>query len=95
METGPSDRYRDGRYRPSCAHALAYQRASRPKPAKLLHNPVLRQRVQQDLAKRYSPEQIAGAGCGWSFSTTRRCRSRSRRSTNRCSYPHVAGCTVI
>jgi transposase, IS30 family len=51
---------RDGRYRASSAHALAYQRASRPKPGKLLSNLVLRQRVEQDLAKRYSPEQIVG-----------------------------------
>jgi IS30 family transposase len=39
---------------------LAYQRASRPKPAKLVSNPVLRERVQTELTKRYSPEQIAG-----------------------------------
>jgi len=51
---------RDGRYRPTTAHALAYQRASRPKPGKLLANPLLRQRVQQDPTKRYSPEQIVG-----------------------------------
>jgi len=51
---------RDGRYRPSCAHALAYARASRPKPGKLLTNPRLRQRVEQDLGKKYSPEQIVG-----------------------------------
>lgn len=51
---------RDGRYRPTSAHALAYHRASRPKPGKLAANPVLRQRIQQDLTKRYSPEQIVG-----------------------------------
>ena len=34
--------------------------ASRPKPGKLLSNMVLRQRVEQDLAKRYSPQQIVG-----------------------------------
>jgi IS30 family transposase len=49
-----------GRYRASSAHALAYERASRPKPAKLVTNRVLRERVQADLQKRYSPEQIAG-----------------------------------
>jgi transposase, IS30 family len=49
-----------GRYRASSAHALAYERACRPKPAKLVTNPVLRERVQADLRKRYSPEQIAG-----------------------------------
>ena len=49
-----------GRYRASSAHVLAYERASRPKPAKLVTNLVLRERVQADLTKRYSPEEIAG-----------------------------------
>ena len=49
-----------GGYRATTAHALAYERASRPKPAKLHANPRLRQVVQDDLTKRYSPEQIAG-----------------------------------
>ncbi len=49
-----------GRYRASSAHVLAYERASRPKPAKLVTNQVLRERVQADLTKRYSPEEIAG-----------------------------------
>ena len=39
---------------------MAYQRASRPKPAKLATNLRLRAKVEQDLAKKYSPEQIAG-----------------------------------
>ncbi|MGH3498650.1 MAG: IS30 family transposase, partial [Nocardioidaceae bacterium] len=51
---------RDGCYRPSSAHVLAYRRASRPKPAKLVTNEVLRERVQSDLVKRHSPEQIRG-----------------------------------
>ena len=49
-----------GRYRATTAHALAYARASRPKPAKLVTNPALRAKVEADLAKKYSPEQIAG-----------------------------------
>jgi IS30 family transposase len=49
-----------GEYRASSAHALAYHRASRPKPAKLATNLVLRTKVEHDLEKRYSPEQIAG-----------------------------------
>jgi IS30 family transposase len=49
-----------GRYRATTAHALAYARASRPKPSKLAVNLVLRAKVEQDLQKRYSPEQIAG-----------------------------------
>lgn len=51
---------RAGRYRATAAHALAYERAARPKSAKLVTNRVLRERVQADLQKRYSPQQIAG-----------------------------------
>ena len=47
-------------YRARTAHALAYERAGRPKPSKLATNLALRHRVQEDLHKRYSPEQIAG-----------------------------------
>ncbi len=42
-------------YRASIAHARAYERASRPKPAKLVTNVVLRARVEQDLRHRYRP----------------------------------------
>jgi IS30 family transposase len=49
-----------GDYRATTAHAMAYERASRPKPAKLAVNVMLRERVQDDLRRRYSPEQIAG-----------------------------------
>jgi transposase, IS30 family len=41
-----------GNYRATTAHALAYDRASRPKPAKLATNLVLRRRVEDDLAKK-------------------------------------------
>jgi IS30 family transposase len=51
---------RGGSYRATTAHALAYERASRPKPAKLATNLRLRQLVQDDLCRRFSPEQIAG-----------------------------------
>jgi transposase, IS30 family len=49
-----------GGYRATTAHALAYGRASRPKPAKLVTNLRLRGKVEADLAKKYSPEQISG-----------------------------------
>jgi len=49
-----------GGYRATRAHALAYERASRPKPAKLHTNLKLRRQVEEDLARRYSPEQIVG-----------------------------------
>lgn len=45
-----------GGYRASSAHAMAYHRASRPKPAKLA-------KVEKDLEKKYSPEQITGRLC--------------------------------
>jgi IS30 family transposase len=52
---------RGGRpYLARTAHALAYERASRPQPAKLAVNRVLRREVEQDLGRRYSPEQIVG-----------------------------------
>jgi IS30 family transposase len=51
---------RRGCYRATTAHALAWQRASRPKPAKLHVNLRLREIVERDLERRYSPEQIAG-----------------------------------
>jgi transposase, IS30 family len=51
---------RAGCYRATTAHALAYTRASRPKPAKLATNLPLRRQVEDDLQRRYSPEQIVG-----------------------------------
>lgn len=39
---------------------MAYHRASRPKPAKLAVNLALREKVEQDLEKKFSPEQITG-----------------------------------
>ena len=47
-------------YRATTAHALAYDRASRAKPSKLATNLRLRAKVEADLAKKYSPEQISG-----------------------------------
>ena len=49
-----------GGYLASSAHAMAYHRASRPKPAKLTINLALRTVVERDMERRYSPEQIAG-----------------------------------
>jgi transposase, IS30 family len=54
------NRDRDGGYRATTAHALAWERAGRPKPAKLRTNLALRAKVEQYLGKRYSPEQVAG-----------------------------------
>src|SRR5450755_4443817 len=47
-------------YRATTANALAYERAGRPKPAKLATNLELRRKVEDDLQRRYSPEQIVG-----------------------------------
>ncbi len=51
---------RRGEYRATTAHAQAWERASRPKPAKLVVNRRLRAIVQRDLERKYAPEQIAG-----------------------------------
>jgi transposase, IS30 family len=51
---------RRGEYRATTAHARAWERASRPKPAKLVVDKRLRAIVQHDLERKYSPEQIAG-----------------------------------
>ncbi|MFE3262619.1 IS30 family transposase [Nocardia sp. NPDC059091] len=47
-------------YRAAMADHRAYQRARRPKPAKLARNPLLRVLVEDKLAVCWSPEQIAG-----------------------------------
>lgn len=49
-----------GDYRATRAHARAFESARRPKKAKLAGNEVLRERVQKDLEKYLSPEQISG-----------------------------------
>ncbi|WP_299040378.1 IS30 family transposase, partial [uncultured Pseudokineococcus sp.] len=50
----------EGGYRATAAHAAAYVRAARPKPSKLATCTELRERVQEDLDRKYSPEQISG-----------------------------------
>ena len=52
-------RARPWRYRPSRAQERAKLLASRPKTAKLVKNPVLREFVQAKLVKKLSPEQIS------------------------------------
>jgi IS30 family transposase len=49
-----------GHYLPENAHTMAWRRQRRPKPSKLTANPALRERVQQMLTNRWSPEQVAG-----------------------------------
>jgi transposase, IS30 family len=51
---------RTGRYVPERADRLAWQRQRRPKQSRLATRPRLRERVQQMLDERYSPEQVAG-----------------------------------
>lgn len=53
-----SDAY--ARHRATTAHARAFENARRPKAAKLTTNEALRERVQADLKKCFSPEQISG-----------------------------------
>jgi IS30 family transposase len=49
-----------GQYLAKRAHAIAFENAKRPQQAKLDANPQLRARVLDELAKKRSPEQIAG-----------------------------------
>jgi len=48
-----------GRYSAKRGQAVAVVSARRPKPGKLLTSPRLRARVEEDLGKRYSPQQIS------------------------------------
>lgn len=52
-----------GRYRPSGAHRAAVQRRTRPRARRIDRDVALRDRVQQLLASRWSPEQISCALC--------------------------------
>jgi IS30 family transposase len=49
-----------GRYRAQAADAATFRRAQRPKPAKLVLEPRLRAVVEAKLARRWSPQQLAG-----------------------------------
>jgi IS30 family transposase len=50
----------DGRYRAKRAHAMAFEKARRPQPCKVDSTAELRAQVLAGLAKKRSPEQIAG-----------------------------------
>ena len=54
--------HRDARggYGAKRAHAIAFADAARPQISKIESTPALRARILADLAKRYSPEEIAG-----------------------------------
>ena len=52
-------RLASGRYSAKRGQAVAANNAKRPKAGKLATNEPLRARVEEDLAKRYSPEQVA------------------------------------
>jgi IS30 family transposase len=48
-----------GRYRAAAADGVAYRRSLRPKPCKLAQNRRLRERVEELLEERWSPQQVA------------------------------------
>lgn len=52
-------RLKSGRYSAKRGQAVAVANGKRPKPCKLVVNPTLAARVEEDLGKRYSPQQIA------------------------------------
>ena len=75
---------RHGEYRATSAHALAWQRASRPKPAKLWVNQRLREIVEDScLSAGTLPSRSLGA-CACNSLLTRRCGCRPRRSISHC-----------
>jgi DNA-binding CsgD family transcriptional regulator len=83
---------RGGGYRATTAQALAYERASRPKPAKPATDP----RFASDRAGRSGggaarPSRSPG-GCVAGSPMTRRCGCRPRRSTSRCTCSPAARC---
>lgn len=73
------------------AHAAAYERAGRPKDAKLAINRRLRDRVEADLDKKY-PRSRSPAGSGKASPTMRTCRCATRRSTKRSTFNPAARC---
>jgi hypothetical protein len=85
---------RAGCYRATTAHAQEYVRASRPKPAKLVTHLELRRKVEEDLRRRYSPEQIVGR-LRRQFPDDPEMRVSPRRSTNRCASSPAARCGAI
>jgi IS30 family transposase len=52
-------RLKSGRYSAQRGQAVAVTNGKRPKPCKLVLNAALGARVEEDLGKRYSPQQIA------------------------------------
>jgi len=52
-------RLKTGRYSAKRGQAVAVDNGKRPKPCKLVVNTRLRARVEEDLGKRYSPQQIS------------------------------------
>jgi len=50
----------EGRYLAKRAHAIAFEDARRPQPARIDSNAALRERILHDLGRRYSPEEVAG-----------------------------------
>jgi hypothetical protein len=80
-------------YRPFTAQRLAARRRPRPGRGKLLHDPVLRQFVQQKLGKQWSPEQISAALRG-EFPDDPAGTWCTRRSTRRSTDRSWVGCVV-
>ena len=72
------------RYRAHVAQRAAWERARRPRATKLELCPELRELVIERLGQDHSPQQIR-AGSDSHTPTMSRCRSRTRRSTARCT----------
>ena len=59
-ELGRNADPKTGHYLPELADQMAWQRQRRPKASRLSRHPVLRERVQTLLSRKFSPEQVSG-----------------------------------
>jgi transposase-like protein len=84
---------RDGGYRATMAHARAYARASRPKPAKLARTCGCGRSCRTIWLGASRPSRSPG-GCAAGSPMTRRCGCPRRRSTSRCMCSHAARSSV-
>jgi len=76
-----------GCYRATAAHALAYERASRPKPASCV-------RSSRRTFSTGTLRSRSLAGCGSDSPPSRRCGCLLRRSTSRCMSPPAGRCAA-
>jgi Helix-turn-helix domain len=82
---------RGGGYRATTAHALAYERASRPGPPSFRPSSRYASSFRTICGDASRPSRSPG-GCAAGSPTTRRCGCPRRRSTSRSTSSHAAPC---